>query len=212
MVVLIAIFYLTCALFPSFKHLILGWLHSEVGATWVGAIGTIFTLVGTIYLATDKDRKDKEVSERRAYVVAAKIAVPLDTYLDRIHGTYGGLMLRRDDEFWRRSQLISEGNAWGNLNISDDDLATLTVLDGNHAFRLARAMQLALDFLEQQKRIGARSGMQTELTERQMLEAAEKIHRIVDLLSVCSAFYSKIVERHAHDPSVAEVYGTSFDV
>lgn len=206
-VVVLALLFLACTLFPAFKPLILSWMRSEVGATWAGAIGTVFTLVGTIYLATDKDRKDKRVVERKAYVVAAKIAVPLDAYVDRVRTTHARLVFREENCFWVRAHLLEEARDWGDVSISDDDLTALTVLDGKHAFRLARAIQLARQFRENQRResLGERGGM--PLNSRELKAAESEVSAIVDILLVCSRFYKEILESHADDPSSAEVHG-----
>lgn len=82
-VVLLAVLFLGCSLFPSLKPLVLSWMASEVGATWTGAVGTVATLVGTIWIASAETRAKKADALAVAMVHAASTrgkiadAVPL---------------------------------------------------------------------------------------------------------------------------------------
>lgn len=206
-VVALALLFIACTLFPALKPLILSWMQSEVGATWAGAIGTVFTLIGTIYLATDKDRKDRKVAERRAYVVAAKIDVPLNTFLERVSATRTHLFFTNEEEFWTLSDIRDLADDWGTLNISESDLAALTVLDGKHSFRLARTLQLVERFRDERARDIAQSGSRKWMTSHQIALAANRVQVIANNLAVCARYYRDIVDKHADDPSPAEVHG-----
>ncbi|MRW88843.1 hypothetical protein GJ699_02470 [Duganella sp. FT80W] len=51
-------------------------------ATWVGAIGTVGTLIGTIWLATAATRREKQIAHDSAVLAAAGIQIRL---LDTLH-------------------------------------------------------------------------------------------------------------------------------
>lgn len=63
-------------------------IWSEVGAAWAGAIGTVATLVGTIWLATAESRRRKHSEAMRASIVAAALAPKLLLFLNQLNTVY----------------------------------------------------------------------------------------------------------------------------
>ncbi|WP_075258943.1 hypothetical protein [Herbaspirillum camelliae] len=177
-------------------------------ATWVGAIGTVGTLIGTIWLATDKDRRERALAERKAYIVAVKIAIPLKNLISDLEKSEIKIWFATKlDDQWNYQRLCGEIESITTPDIATEDLAALVVLDGSHAFHLIRAIQLVEFFKRELKE---RNDMFVHpnilVTSEDVEWVKSKIKLIVNHLTVCGGFYQKFVDMHASPPTLEEMW------
>lgn len=102
-------------------------LSASDWGTWVGAIGTVSTLIGTIWIANTETRRQNKQANDRAYVAAASLTTPLERNKSRLARalnllqTNGGLYGSQDyDQF---ALELEQAGSW-----TDEDILPLIVL------------------------------------------------------------------------------------
>lgn len=116
-----------------------GLTPSDLG-TWVGSIGTVCTLIGTIWLATAEKRKQRRQELDRAFVAAASIDLKLQKMLDTLQSSVEHFAEPpgETDYFYDVfAQLIEGEEIW-----NDDEILPLIALPDRVCARLASARSL----------------------------------------------------------------------
>lgn len=108
------------------------------GAEWVGAIGTVGTLIGTIWIASDAQRRSRRAELDLAMVTAAKFIRTIPDLIEVIEAATDRLRDGSEEDpgyvYYEISQSIANTDMWSN-----SDLATLVVLPNRAAAKLALA-------------------------------------------------------------------------
>jgi hypothetical protein len=131
-----------CAAFALGAYQGINWssLNAADWGTWVGSIGTVFTLIGTIWLATAEKRKQRRQELDRAFVAAAS----LDLKLQKMHDTLQNSVEHFADPPGEAgyfydvfARLILDEQIW-----SDDEILPLIALPDRVCARLASSRSL----------------------------------------------------------------------
>jgi hypothetical protein len=108
--------------------------------TWVGSIGTVFTLIGTIWLATAEKRKQRRQELDRAFVAATSIDLKLQKMLETLQSSVDYFADEPGDTGYFYSvmaDIINDETLW-----SDEEILPLIALSDRVCARLASARSL----------------------------------------------------------------------
>lgn len=186
-------------------------LSASDWAAWFGAIGTIGTLIGTIWLATAKDRIEKQQALRQAHVIAVGLAPLLEVLTKRLNDIYFGPVFQNYDGFSNMREEAEPFLSVENIKISPADLMTLTVLDGDYAFRLAKAITM-LTLVQSDVRADlAKIGPYTFTNVQELLEKwTDKIGEVKDMFDIVGQKFTIIARESAKTPTTFELHANDY--
>lgn len=181
-------------------------------ATWIGAVGTIGTLIGAMWLATEQHRIDHDRALRRAYVIAVALTPQLEIVQVRLNHLTTLMMFDSEYEYPSASATAKPIVEVMVPQISSDDLGALTALKGDVAFRLGRAINL---FRLAQSTIEAdlvliRSGADllhpsTAKLWRERIEIPTEMFRVVH------REFRELADKYASRPDGSELWGDIYE-
>ncbi|PMQ15846.1 hypothetical protein [Janthinobacterium sp. AD80] len=168
-------------------------------AYWIGAIGTIGTLIGTIWLATSENRRRREHALSTARIVIAKMQFPmiqtalaalrisntLEEYQARIP-TEQGLIQRMPQKWKNLGDELSAQEYW-----SADELVALLALDRSKAQFIAEFQSQILFVSKQLTGISS--------SERTVPQIMSDVQRAIKILRGAATSLSKIGEHLSSD-------------
>lgn len=138
------------------------------GPEWVGAIGTVATLIGTIWLAMTGERTRRNEGRDRAFVAASglmlhltKMQAVLETAAEHFSDEF---FAERGFEYLMQAQLIEEPGVW-----SEEQILPLIVIPNHVCAHLARARADIFDIartLREMQEIQAYSWVQETKSQR----------------------------------------------
>lgn len=117
------------------------------GPEWVGAIGTVATLIGTIWLATESERAKRNEARDRAFVAASglmlilkKVRAALETATDHFSDQF---FEERGFEYGIQARLIEECGVW-----TEEQILPLIAIPNHVCAHLARARADIFDIVK----------------------------------------------------------------
>jgi len=176
-------------------------------AAWFGAIGTIGTLIGTIWLSIRKDVQDRRAALRRAYAIIAGVQPALGRLVADLLREEASLNFDNLATADSMRTLASGITAIPTIYISSDDLGALSVLDGSDAFRLAHAVGLLADFQSYVNSEVARFSADVVMSGHRRDEWARRMEKPRKMFQAVHANFRRLATQHATEPSGQEVWG-----
>lgn len=189
-------------------------LWSTEGSGWVGAIGTVGTLIGTIWLATAEARRRKAQEAARGFIVAASLAPRLDMLSHHI-GAFSGRLEFSDWEGMQQGTAHQEASgflSFAYTPATTDELIALESMPLNCATKLAYA-QAQLVIVRDQIRYYLENVAHPERPlptkiAKIWAEWAEDLRNRVDVLE---RQFRDAARAHAAPPTHSELYGDDFE-
>lgn len=171
--------------------------------TWVGSGGTVATLVGTIWLATNSERSRRSEERDRAFVAASglmllltKVRAALETAAEHFSDDF---FEEQGFEYLIQAQLIEEPGVW-----TEDQILPLIVVPNHVCAHLARARAEIFDIvrtLREMQEIQGYSWVQ-ENKEQRDDDFRYRIWDCCDTVSFCirecRKFINKIEATHRY--------------
>jgi len=114
------------------------WRRMSAGewGVWVGSIGTVGALIGTIWLATEDRREARKHAQDRAVLASAALTIRLSLLADELQSAVESLLdyatTKTAAEYKGHAKTIEDAGTW-----SDEELLPLIVLPHHVASRLA---------------------------------------------------------------------------
>jgi hypothetical protein len=189
-------------------------IWSEQGATWVGAVGTVATLAGTIWLATTESRRRRKEELERAYIVAAALAPRISQLRMEISAVEGSLSFKdlETDSHRTPSEEADSILSSAYRPATSDELILLTPLGDNCANKLAYA-QAQLDVFKALMTLHIEScdNRAAPLKEKVAAIWLEWMGDVGDRFSIIERQLVAIARIHATPPTSEELYGPDID-
>jgi hypothetical protein len=110
-------------------------LSASDWGTWIGSVGTVFTLIGTIWLATAEKRNQRRQEKARAVVAAASLEVRLETVEAALEDVIQNILDKdslADFSYSAQARIITAAGTW-----NDDEILPLLILPNHVCAKLS---------------------------------------------------------------------------
>ena len=176
-------------------------LSASDWGTWVGAIGTVATLIGTIWIATETGRRQRADERDRAFVAASGLLLQLkkvqaalesgvDHFSDRTFASNGF-------KYAVQAQIIRDAKIWNEAQV-----LPLIAIPNHIAARLAHVRAEVLDIIEdldEMERIKGYSWVEETKSIRDQAfldRIADNSDTVSYCIKECRAFMRAVDEHH----------------
>lgn len=175
--------------------------------TWIGAIGTVMTLVGTIHIATSETRRRNREEVTKANIVASALAPRVEIAYRQLHFFHNQLMFRNLDGSPYASPKEEAGYLLGikYTPATTEELSALAALDDGFASRLAYA-QARFDIIHRSivDFIAVRDDSPLEAQDAKKWERLSE--ELADRFGVIATRLTQAARTHAPLPTDEEIY------
>ena len=188
-------------------------LWSAVGATWVGAIGTVGTLLGTIWLASAEARRRHAQARAGSYIVASALAPRLELLAADVGAFNAALIFGRPEERGATvKQLADNFLSIAYERATTEDLLALEAMPNNCATKLAFAQAQIFTIRSQIQRLAelfpfSERPITAEVADRWRVWTTDLSHRLDVLARQCR----EAADIHAASPTRYELFGEPND-
>lgn len=187
-------------------------LWTEEGAAWVGAIGTVGTLIGTVWLATTETRRRHTEELARANIVVSALTPRISLLRSELFNMAEGLAFL-NEETGRRDTPRAEAALVLETNYrpaTSEELLSLTPLGNNYASQLAYAQsQLSVfrDFIEAHVVLFEQEDPNAPLDDATADEWRNWIGGVHDRFWLVEMQFVEIARKYARLPDGEELHG-----
>jgi hypothetical protein len=151
--------------------------------TWVGSIGTVATLIGTIYLATNETRRRVRSELALAQIYAVYIRVKLNHSQARIGGARHALeLMLKNEPVDRRALAISDSQIQLMDQINVEDAVALTVFENRAADMLIRAINV-MDLVKHMSKLALVASDDKETAALRARDLIQMIENAQDMMN-----------------------------
>jgi hypothetical protein len=175
--------------------------------TWIGAVGTVTTLAGTIYLATSETRRRTREDITKANIVASALAPRVEIASKQLRHFYTLLLFRNMDGSPYSSPREEAGYLLGikYKAATTEELSALAAFDDGTASKLAYA-QARLEIIQGALAdfIDVRDDSPLTATEAKKWEGLSE--ELADRLDAIAARLTHTARSHAPPPTDDELY------
>lgn len=178
---------------------------------WVGSIGTVGTLIGTVWLATSESRRRRFEELARAHIVAAALAPRISLLRSELEGIEFSLAFPDEETGLRELPSVEASNflASNYTAATSDELLVLTALRGNWASQLAYAQsQRSIVQHLIQNYIENYDDGQSPLDNQTAAEWENMICGLRHRFQAVERRFVSIARVHAREPDGEELYGS----
>lgn len=175
--------------------------------TWIGAVGTVTTLAGTIHLATTETRRRKREEETKANIVASALAPRVQIASRQLRAFHTKLLFRNMDGSPYSSPKEEAGYLLGikYMPATTEELSALAALDDGTASKLAYS-QARLEIIHRAIAdfIDMSDDSPLAATDAKKWEGFSE--ELADRFDVIAARLTHIARSHAPPPTDDELY------